>query len=96
MTLKADCLLSPNQSSQTNVSKAIKEEEQLHAVLMHDVGKGFQRFLVELDIYVKLTVIVTDETDIYVHTKRNLDMEIVDWRLQGIIHQYTVILIFEL
>ena len=63
MTLKGDCLLSPNQSSQTSVPKATKEEEQLHAVFMHDAGKSFQRFLVELDIYIRLTVIVTEELD---------------------------------
>ena len=78
MTLKGDCLLSPNQSSQTSVSKATKEEKQLHAGFMHDIGKSFQRFLAELDIYVRLTVIVTDELDTYVHTKRNLDMEPID------------------
>ena len=87
MILKGDCLLSLNQPSLFSVSKANKEEEQLHASFMHDVSKSFQRFLAEPDIYVKLTVIGTDEIDTYLHTRRNLNMEMIDLTLQGIIHR---------
>ena len=60
--LVCDCLLSPDQPSLFKVFEATKTEEQFHAMhgsFMHDVGKSFQRFLAELDIYVKLTAIRT-------------------------------------
>ena len=57
--LVCDCLLSRNRPSLFRVFKATKAEEQFHASFMHDIGKNFhlQRFLAELDIYVKLTTI---------------------------------------
>ena len=40
MILMGDCLLSLNRPSLFSVSKANKEEEQLQASFMHDVGKA--------------------------------------------------------
>ena len=96
MILKGDCLLSPHQPSLFSVSKANKEEEQSHASFMHDVGKSFERFLAELDIYVKLTAIGKDEIDTDLHTKRNLNMKMIDLTLHGIIHQFTAIFFLHL
>ena len=87
MILMGDCLLSLNRPSLFSVSKANKEEEQLHASFMHDVGKSFQRFLAELDVYVKLTAIRTGEIYTYIYTRRNLNKKITDLELHGIMHQ---------
>ena len=87
MILMGDCVLSLDRPSLFSVSKANKAEEQLHASFMHDVGKSFQRFLAELNIYVKLTVIRTGGIYTYIYKRRNLNKEMTDLELHGIMHQ---------
>ena len=87
MILMGDCLLSLNRPSLFRVSKADKAEEQFHASFMHDVGKSFQRFFVELDIYVKLTAIRTGLIYTYIYTRRNLNKKMTDLELHGMMHQ---------
>ena len=82
-----DCLLSLNRTSLFSVSKANKEEEQFYAGFMHDVGKSFQRFLAELDIYVKLTATRTGGIYTYIYTGGNLNKKMTDLELHGIMHQ---------
>ena len=87
MILMGDCLLPLNRPSLFSVSKANKEGEQLHASFMHDVDKSFQRFLAELDTYIKLTAIRTGEIYTYIYKRRNLNKKMTDLELYGIMHQ---------
>ena len=93
MFLKGDCLLSPESTFNVQHLQHDQGREAVayYTYLYSRLAKASRGPLKDLDIYVTFTLNMIRNVEIYICTDRNLNMELIDIRLQKIIQEYTVL-----